>query len=63
MMARSALVASAALEGGSDDKAFYEAKLVTARFYAQNILPLAASLVAPICEGHGAVLAFPEDQF
>ncbi len=63
MMARSALVASAALEGGSDDKAFYEAKLVTARFYAQNILPLAGSLVAPICEGHGAVLAFPEDQF
>jgi alkylation response protein AidB-like acyl-CoA dehydrogenase len=63
MMARSALVASAALKNGGDDRAFHEAKLTTARFYAENILPLAGALVAPVCEGHGAVLSFAEDQF
>jgi hypothetical protein len=63
MMARSALAAQAALGNGSDDHDFYRAKLTTARFYAENILPLAGALVAPICEGHGALLAFAEDQF
>ncbi len=63
MMVRSALAAQTALRNGGDERAFYEAKLTSARFYAENILPLAGALVTPVCEGHGAVLAFAEDQF
>jgi alkylation response protein AidB-like acyl-CoA dehydrogenase len=63
MMGRSALAAQAALEGGAGDRDFYEAKLITARFYAENILPQAEGLVAPIRDGHHAVLALAEDQF
>lgn len=63
MMARSALAAQAALEGGAGDTDFLKGKMVTARFYAENILPQAAALVTPICDGHSAVLALPEDQF
>ncbi|MEX2617876.1 MAG: acyl-CoA dehydrogenase [Alphaproteobacteria bacterium] len=63
MMARSALAAQAALESGAGDTAFLKAKLVTARFHAENILPQAEALVDPICDGHAAILALPEDQF
>ena len=63
MMARSALAAQAALESGAGDTEFLRAKIVTARFYAENILPQAEALVVPICDGHDAILAFPEDQF
>ncbi|MDA0661260.1 MAG: acyl-CoA dehydrogenase [Proteobacteria bacterium] len=63
MMARSALAAQAALEGGAGDTDFLKGKMVTARFYAENILPQAEALVTPICDGHSAVLALPEDQF
>src|SRR5690606_21900274 len=41
LMARAALVAEAALAGGGGDEAFYQAKLVTCRFYAVQVLPAA----------------------
>jgi len=63
MMARSALAAQASLDAGTGDPAFYNAKLASARFYAENILPQAAGLVAPVCQGHSAVLEFAEDAF
>jgi len=63
MMARSALAARAALDAGTEDRDFYEAKLMTARFYAENILPQADGLIAPVRDGHHAVLAFAEEQF
>lgn len=67
MMARGALAARAALDSGLDsgaaDPGFYEAKLVTARFYADNVLPQAEGLIAPICEGADSVLALAEDRF
>ena len=61
MMARAAAAALAQLENG--DSPFHATKLVTARFYAENILPQAPSLVAPITEGHTAVLALAPDRF
>lgn len=63
MMARSALAAQASLDAGTGDPDFYKSKLASARFYAENILPQAAALVAPIRDGHRAVLEFAEEAF
>ncbi len=46
LMARQALAAQAELESGSDDTAYLEAKIATARYYADQHLPQAAGLVA-----------------
>ena len=40
-MARAALIAKARLDGGAEDFDFYRAKIGTARFYAEHILPQA----------------------
>ncbi len=60
-MARAAL----AITNGaaSDDPAFGDAKLITARFYAQHILPRAAGLQHAATAGANAVMALAEDQF
>ncbi len=63
MMARATLAAQASLDAETGDPAFYNAKLASARFYAENILPQAAGLIAPVCQGHRAVLEFAEDSF
>ncbi len=63
MMARSTLAAQAALDGNTGDPDFYTAKLMSARFYADNILPQAAGLIAPIRDGYHAVLGAAEDSF
>ena len=61
LMARAALVANAKLAGGDAD--FYGAKIATARFYAEHILPQAAGLVSAVTGGSGSVLALTEAQF
>lgn len=38
-MARAALIAAHGLEEGQGDANFYQAKIVTARFYADHVLP------------------------
>ncbi|MEO7429606.1 MAG: acyl-CoA dehydrogenase, partial [Acidimicrobiales bacterium] len=49
LMARQALAASAALADASPgDKAFYEGKVLTARFFCEQLLPQAAGLVSAI---------------
>ena len=63
MMARATLAAQASLDTGAGDPDFYTAKLASARFYAENILPQAVGLVAPVRDGHRAVLEFNEAAF
>ena len=60
MMARATLAAQASLDTGADDPDFYTAKLASARFYAENSLPQAVGLVAPVRDGHRSVLEFNE---
>ena len=55
LMAKSADVAARALAAGSSDREFLEAKLVTARFYAEQLLPQAQSLLSVVKGGAGAV--------
>ena len=59
-------VAAARLRGageGEGEAAFLDAKLVTARFYAERILPETGSLRRKIEGGADAVMALPPEMF
>jgi len=58
-MARAALAADKKL--GTGDKAFYAAKLATARFYADQVLVQAPALRDTVVKGAAAVMAVPDD--
>jgi alkylation response protein AidB-like acyl-CoA dehydrogenase len=62
-MARAALVARRKLEAGEGDASFYQAKIVTARFFADHILTQASGLRAAIVDGSAGVLGLREEQF
>ncbi|MDT0356888.1 acyl-CoA dehydrogenase [Herbaspirillum huttiense F1] len=62
-MARAAAIAAGKLKSGEGDGKFYEAKLATARFYAEQILPQALAYRTAIVDGSAAVMALAEEQF
>jgi len=62
-MGRAALAAARRLQEGQGDARFYQAKIGTARFFAEHILPQAAAYRTEIVEGAGSVMALSEDQF
>jgi len=62
-MARAALVAQQRLSEGKGDKSFYEAKIKTARFYADHLLTQAPGLRNTIVHGAAGVMALAEGQF
>ena len=62
-MARAARIASQRLAAGEGDAGFYRAKVVTARFYADHVLPQAAALAHTVTAGSSAALALDEAQF
>jgi alkylation response protein AidB-like acyl-CoA dehydrogenase len=62
-MARAALIAKNRLDENAEDYDFYRAKLGTARFYAEHILPLSAAYKHEIVHGSTSVLALEEAQF
>ena len=62
-MARAALIAKQRLDQSDDDYDFYRAKIGTARFYAEHILPLATAYKQEIVHGSSSVLALEEAQF
>lgn len=63
VMARAALAAQAQLAAGTSDVAFCEAKLLTARFHATQVMPAATAWRRGIEAGCDALLALPEEQF
>ena len=63
LLARSALVAQKRLGERDGDPAFLEAKLVTARFYAEVILPPALAQLGPLKAAGRTVFALAEEQF
>jgi alkylation response protein AidB-like acyl-CoA dehydrogenase len=67
LMARAALAAKATLDSGKvtaeRDVAFLRAKLATATFFCEQILPQTRGLVDAVQAGHDAVMAVPADQF
>jgi len=62
-MARAALAAQRHIASGKGDRAFYAAKIGTARFFADHFLALAPALRTSIVQGAPGVMALAEDQF
>jgi len=60
-MGRAALAAERALQSG--DRSFLEAKIATARFYADHVLVQAPALRNTVVNGAAGVMALSEDQF
>jgi alkylation response protein AidB-like acyl-CoA dehydrogenase len=62
-MARAALVAEQKLQANEGEAAFYQSKIVTARFFADHLLSASHGLRSSIIDGSSGVLAMSEDQF
>jgi hypothetical protein len=63
MWLKMAAAAKRALESGGADRAFHEAKLVTARFFAERELPETASLRRKIEAGAETLMKLPAEAF
>ena len=63
MWARMAKTAMAALAGDPGDKAFYETKLVTGRYYMQKLLPETGLRLARVKSGGETVMALEAEAF
>ena len=61
VLARSALAAQRRLMDGVGDEAFLRAKIATARFYAEHVLPEAAALLKPVTAGTAGLIALDAD--
>lgn len=61
--AKSAAIAQNKISEGSSENAFYQAKLKTARFYFQRILPRNEGLARSIESGADVLMAMDEEEF
>ena len=63
MWLRMATASAAALKDGGDDSDFHRSKLVTARFYAERIMPDTGALRRKIEAGADSLMALPAEAF
>ena len=63
LMARAALIAERRLAEGRGDKAFYEAKIASARFFADQVLSQASGLRIAVLAGGAGALSLSDEQF
>jgi alkylation response protein AidB-like acyl-CoA dehydrogenase len=63
MWLKMAVASAGALAEGDEDRPFHEAKLATARFYAQRELPLCSALRRRVEAGAESVMAIPVEAF
>ena len=61
LMARQALAAHTEIAAGSDDRDYLAAKITTARFYAEQVLPTAAGLVPSVQAGDSVLYEVDAD--
>ena len=62
LMGRAAVAAAGKLGEANGDAAFLNAKIKTARFYADNVLPQAQALATMVTEGGASALEIDEAQ-
>jgi hypothetical protein len=62
-LARAALLSADRLSKNEGDAGFYQAKITTARFYAEHVLPQALGLARSIMSGGQSVMALPVERF
>jgi alkylation response protein AidB-like acyl-CoA dehydrogenase len=63
MWLKMAAASKRALDEGLDDRSFHEAKLATARFYAERELPLSGALRRKVEAGAEALMQIPAEAF
>ncbi|HEV2594277.1 MAG TPA: acyl-CoA dehydrogenase C-terminal domain-containing protein [Sphingomicrobium sp.] len=63
MWLKIAAASKRALDEGAPDRPFHEAKLITARFYAERELPLSTALRRKVEAGAETVMQLPEEAF
>jgi alkylation response protein AidB-like acyl-CoA dehydrogenase len=63
MWLRMARASAGALANGGGDRGFHEAKLVTARFFAERVMPETGSLRRQIEAGSDTLMALPAEAF
>lgn len=63
MWLRMARAAQGALTAGTDEKAFMEAKLMTARFFSERIMPDTGALRRKLEAGSDVIMAMPVEAF
>jgi alkylation response protein AidB-like acyl-CoA dehydrogenase len=63
VMGRSALKAGQLLAAGSGDESFLKAKMVTAEFYCEHLLPRAHACLITLKAGSNSMMALSENQF
>ncbi|HVM23410.1 MAG TPA: acyl-CoA dehydrogenase C-terminal domain-containing protein [Sphingomicrobium sp.] len=63
MWLKMAAASRRALDEGQDDAAFHEAKLVTARFYAERELPMSSALRRKVEAGAESLMKIPAEAF
>jgi hypothetical protein len=63
LMAQQGLVAKRLVEAGAADADVAQVKLVTARFFAEHLLPQVHGLVAPVKAGKTDLFAITAEQF
>ncbi|MSQ20758.1 MAG: acyl-CoA dehydrogenase [Betaproteobacteria bacterium] len=62
-MARAAVIAQKRLTAGGPDASFYQAKITTARFFADHFLSQVPGLRDQVVQGAASVLGLAEEQF
>jgi acyl-CoA dehydrogenase len=62
-MGKAALVAADYLDRGAGDQTFYRAKIATAHFYADQMLPQAAAYAETVKAGDAALAGFSDDMY
>ncbi|MGQ0559459.1 MAG: acyl-CoA dehydrogenase C-terminal domain-containing protein [Sphingosinicella sp.] len=63
MWLRMAKTSGEALANGGEDGAFHEAKLVTARYFADKVMPQTSALRAQVESGADSLMALPAEAF
>jgi hypothetical protein len=63
LLAKGALAASKQLAAREGDAAFLESKLITARFFAETLLPQGTALLGPLTSAGRTTMALAEAQF
>jgi acyl-CoA dehydrogenase len=63
MMGKAALAAAGYLDKGEGDQTFYRAKIATAHFYADQMLPQAAAYGETVRAGNAALAGIGDEVF
>jgi alkylation response protein AidB-like acyl-CoA dehydrogenase len=63
LLAKGALQAQQILNTAEGDRDFLQAKLISAKFYSEHLLPRTAAYLAAIKAGSDSTMSMPEDQF